>query len=163
MRLRKTVALVLAILLMITCVPAFDLVARAAYNMPYYITVNLTNQIVTIYSTQTDNIARQFLCSSGLTEETPHGTFYLPPKQEEQEREYWYYFSYYDCYAHYATRIFLGILFHSIPYSEQDESTISLKAISEFGEKASHGCLRLRWQDAEFIAKCCMPGTRVKI
>lgn len=163
MKFRKTIALALAMLLMIACVPAFDQVARAAYSMPYYITVDLNTQIITIYSTQTDNIARQFLCSSGLTEETPHGTFYLPAKQESQEREYWYYFSYYDCYAHYATRIFLGILFHSIPYSEKDESTISLKAISEFGRPASHGCLRLRWQDAEFIAKCCLPGTRVRI
>ena len=165
MKLRKAIALLVAMLLVMMSVPAFDVEARAEYNMPYYITVDLTNQIVTIHSTLTDNIVRQFLCSSGdrKKEETPHGVFYLPEKKDPQEREYWYYFRYYGCYAHYATRIFKGVLFHSIPYSKKDESTISLSGIEEFGRPASHGCLRLRWQDAEFIALCCLPGTRVRI
>lgn len=165
MKLCKTIAAVLAMLLVLVSVPAFDQAARADYHMPYYITVDLTNQIVTIHSTLTDNIVRQFLCSSGdrKKEETPHGTFYLPEKEDQQEREYWYFFRYYNCYAHYATRIYKGVLFHSIPYSRKDESTISLSALEEFGRPASHGCLRLRWQDAEFIAKCCLPGTRVRI
>ncbi len=165
MRVRRIIALALAMLLMIVAVPPFEQVARAAYDMPYYIVVDLTNQIVTVHSTLTDNIVRQFLCSSGHRdkEETPHGTFYLPEKEDEQEREYWYFFRYYNCYAHYATRIYKGVLFHSIPYSRKDESTISLSALAEFGRPASHGCLRLRWQDAEFIAKCCLPGTRVRI
>ncbi len=163
MKLRRIVVLVGAMLLLITAMPAFQQVAKAAYDMPYYIRADLTNQIVTIYSTDTDIIVRQFLCSSGLENATPHGTFYLPKKEEESEREEWYYFRSYDCYAHYATRIFKGVLFHSIPYETMDESTISESGLANFGKPASHGCLRLRWQDAEFIAKCCMPGTRVKI
>ena len=163
MRLKKILALAAAMVMMITAIPAFDQVARAAYDMPYYIKADLTNQIVTIYSTETDNIVRQFLCSSGLENATPHGTYYLPKKMEEAEREEWYYFRSYDCYAHYATRIFKGVLFHSIPYKTMDESTISVSGVANFGKPASHGCLRLRWQDAEFIAKCCMPGTRVRI
>lgn len=163
MKLRRIIALVGAMLMLITAIPAFDQVAKAAYDMPYYIRADLTNQIVTIYSTETDVIVRQFLCSSGLENATPHGTFYLPKKTEEAEREEWYYFRSYDCYAHYATRIFKGVLFHSIPYKTMDESTISESGVANFGRPASHGCLRLRWQDAEFIAKCCMAGTRVKI
>ena len=163
MNLRKIVALAGALLFMITAIPAFNQVAKAGYDMPYYIKADLTNQIVTIYSTETDVIVRQFLCSSGVENATPHGTFYLPKKTEEAEREYWYYFRSYDCYAHYATRIFKGVLFHSIPYKLMDESTISEEGVAKFGKPASHGCLRLRWQDAEFIAKCCMPGTRVRI
>ncbi len=164
MKLRKTIALVLAMLLGALSVPAFDLPALA-YNRPYYIEVDLTNQIITIHSTQTGNIVRQFLCSSGdrKKEETPTGIFYLPQKKDPLEREYWYYFSMYGCYAHYATRVFKGVLFHSIPYSRKDESTISLTALEEFGRPASHGCMRLRVEDAEFIAKCCLAGTRVHI
>ena len=163
MRFRKIMALAVAMLLLVSAVPAFERVAKAGYDMPYYIKCDLTNQIVTIYSTKTDNIVRQFLCSSGLENATPHGTYYLPIKTEEQEREEWYYFRSYDCYAHYATRIFKGVLFHSIPCKQMDDSTISESGVANFGKPASHGCLRVRWQDAEFIAKCCMPGTRVRI
>ena len=165
MKLRRIIALVVAMLDADRGGARLDQVAGRPTTCPITFEVDLTNQIVTVHSTLTDVIVRQFLCSSGHRdkEETPHGTFYLPKKEEESEREEWYYFRYYNCYAHYATRIFKGVLFHSIPYSRKDESTISLSALAEFGRPASHGCLRLRWQDAEFIAKCCMPGTRVKI
>ncbi len=164
MKLRRFLLVFLAALLVIGAIPPYAQAAKSGYDMPYYIEVDLTNQIVTIYSTGTDVIVRQMLCSSGTDEApTPRGTFYLPRKEEKLEREEWYYFRAYSCYAHYATRIYKGVLFHSIPCSRRSDSTISQKALSEFGRPASHGCLRLRWQDAEFIAKCCLEGTRVHI
>ena len=164
MKLRRFLLVFLAALMVIGAIPPYAQAARSGYDMPYYIEVDLTNQIVTIYSTGTDVIVRQMLCSSGSDEApTPRGTFYLPRKEEKLEREEWYYFRAYSCYAHYATRIYKGVLFHSIPCSRRSDSTISQKALSEFGRPASHGCLRLRWQDAEFIAKCCLEGTRVHI
>lgn len=163
MKLRRIFALAMAALLITAIVPASFFSARAAYDMPYYITIDLTNQIVTIYSTSTDVIVRQMLCSSGTKDATPTGTFYLPKKEEQQEREEWYFFRAFECYAHYATRIYKGVLFHSIPCSRRSDSSISKTALEEFGHPASHGCIRLRWPDAEFIAKCCMEGTRVKI
>ena len=71
MRLRKIVACLLAVLMLVAATPAFDLSALAAYDMPYYIEVDLTNQIVTIYSTGTDVIVRQMLCSTGVKNATP--------------------------------------------------------------------------------------------
>ena len=164
MKLQRFLLVFLAALLVIGAIPPYAQAAKSGYDMPYYIEVDLTNQIVTIYSTDTDVIVRQILCSSGSDEApTPRGTFYLPRKEEKLEREEWYYFRAYSCYAHYATRIYKGVLFHSIPCSRRSESTISQKALSEFGRPASHGCLRLRWQDAEFIALNCLGGTRVRI
>lgn len=163
MKLRKILAGIVAVLLCVTALPAFDIAALAAYDMPYYIEVDLTNQIVTIYSTETKVIVRQMLCSTGLKNATPTGTYYMPPKEEKLEREEWYYFRSYSCYAHYASRIYKGVLFHSIPCSRKSDASISKKALSELGRPASHGCVRLRWPDAEFIAKCCMEGTRVRI
>ena len=164
MKLRRFLLVFLAALLVIGAIPPYAQAARSGYDMPYYIEVDLTNQIVTIYSTGTDVIVRQMLCSSGTDEApTPRGTFYLPRKEEKLEREEWYYFRAYSCYAHYATRIYKGVLFHSIPCSRRSDSTISQTALADFGKPASHGCLRLRWQDAEFIAKCCLEGTRVRI
>ena len=163
MKLRKILSLFLALLLLIAATPAFDLSALAAYDMPYYIEVDLTNQIVTIFSTDTGVIVRQMLCSSGAKDSTPTGTYYLPRKEEALEREEWYYFRAFSCYAHYATRIYKGVLFHSIPCSRRSDSSISKTGLEEFGRPASHGCIRLRWQDAEFIAKCCLTGTKVRI
>lgn len=163
MILRRILTMALAMLLFITATPVFAANAKSDYNMPYYIEVDLTNQIVTIYSTVSDVIVRQMLCSSGLKNETPSGTFYLPRKEEPAEREEWYYFRMYGCWAHYATRIYKGVLFHSLPCSRKSDSSISVSAVEEFGHPASHGCVRLLWQDAEFIAKCCLEGTRVHV
>ena len=163
MKLRRKLSLALAMLLLIAAVPAFDIAALAAYDMPYYIEVDLTNQIVTVFSTGTDVIVRQMLCSTGLKDATPTGTYKMPKKEEKLEREEWYYFRSYSCYAHYASRIYKGVLFHSIPCSRKSDSSISKTALAEFGRPASHGCVRLRWQDAEFIAKCCLEGTKVRI
>ena len=163
MKLRRILTLALAALLLISSISAFGAGAKSDYNMPYYIEVDITNQIVTVYSTVSDVIVRQMLCSSGLKNETPTGTYYRPKKQEEEEREEWYYFRMYGCWAHYATCIFKGVLFHSLPCNRKSDATISTKAVEELGKPASHGCVRLLWPDAEFIAKCCLEGTRVRI
>ena len=160
MRIRRAISLALALLMWVTATGAL---AAERYNMPYYIEVDVNNQIVTVYSTVSKSVVRQMICSTGLNDATPLGTYFLPPKEEELEREYWYYFGYYSCYAHYATRIYKGVLFHSLPCAQKSDATISKSAVEELGNPASHGCIRLRWQDAEFIAKCCLEGTRVRI
>jgi len=162
MMIRRILSAALALLLALA-VPCAMAAEKEHYDMPYYIEVDLTNQIVTVYSTTSKAVVRQMLCSTGLNDATPKGTYYLPPKEEELEREYWYYFGYYSCYAHYATRIYKGVLFHSLPCSQKSDATVSKSAVADLGNPASHGCVRLRWQDAEFIAKCCLEGTRVRI
>ena len=160
MSIRRVLSLALALMLAVTAAGAL---ADGKYNMPYYIEVDVNNQIVTVYSTVSKSVVRQMLCSTGLNDATPLGTFYLPPKTEELEREYWYYFGYYSCYAHYATRIYENVLFHSLPCAQKSDATVSKSAVAELGNPASHGCIRLRCEDAEFIAKCCLEGTRVRI
>ena len=54
-------------------------------------------------------------------------------------------------------------MFHSLPFAEKDESTMIPEMLEEFGMPTSHGCMRLRVDDARFIAKECLVGTRVKI
>lgn len=162
MKLRKIITALLSLVLLLSSVPAFDLTASAA-SMPYRITVDLTNQIVTVYSTADDTIVRQMLCSTGLKGSTPRGTYYLPKKLKSDERSEWFYFSAFSCYAHYATRVYMGIMFHSIPYATKRESSISQSALAEFGRPASHGCIRLRTEDAKFIALNCLQGTQCKI
>ena len=149
----------LIVMIALLCAPAQ---AKTKYKMPYYITVDVTNQIVTVYNTADDSIARQMLCSSGLRDATPRGTFYLP-KTEPGERENWYYFSEFNCYAQYGTRIIDNVLFHSMPCTYKSQQSVVKSGIEHLGEPASHGCVRLLWPDAKFIAENCAPGTRVEI
>ena len=159
--LRKVCSLLLMVVVLLGALPCLD--REAVAEMPYYITVDLTNQIVTVYSSADGSIVRQMLCSTGLNDSTPEGIYTLPEKTRSSEREEWYYFYTFQCYAKYATRIYKGILFHSIPYSQQRESTISQSGIKQLGMPASHGCVRLRKEDAQFIAENCLAGTQVKI
>ena len=162
MKFRKFLCMLLVVTTLIVAVPAFDVTAFAK-TMPYRIDVDLTSQIVTIYDNQTNEIVRQFLCTSGAKDATPTGTFYMPPKEDEDERQEWYFFRGFGVYARYATRVYKGIMFHSLLYNKKSMSSLSKVAVKEYGRPASHGCLRVRWQDAEFIAKNCLVGTQVKI
>ena len=157
MRLKKLFTALMALILC-ACAPA-----HAEYDMPYYIGVDVTNQIVTIYRTEDDAIVRQMLCSSGMNDSTPIGTFYLMPKGRVTERGEWTWFQQYHCWVKYATRIYRGYMFHSLPFEKKDESTMIEQSVKEFGMPTSHGCMRLRVDDARFIAKECLEGTKVVI
>lgn len=169
MRIKRFLAVLLAVL--ICCAPAAQAAysnpiagkKAASYNMPYYIGVDLSNQVVTVYRTKDDTIVRQMLCSTGKNDATPAGDYFLPKNRRSDERVEWYYFYYFECWAKYATRITGNILFHSLTYSAKKESTLSQKAVKEWGYPASHGCIRLLVEDAKFIAKECKAGTYVKI
>lgn len=162
MNIRKLSAWLLALAVLFMAVPAFEVPARAD-SMPYRITVDLTNQIVTIFSTETDEVVRQMLCSSGAKDATPTGEFTMPQAERKGERKEWFHFNAFGGYARYASRIFKDVMFHSLLYSRPDLSALSKQSVLDYGKAVSHGCIRMRWQDAEFIAKNCLPGTKVKI
>lgn len=128
---------------------------------PYAIEVDITNQIVTVYRAEDmseGGVVRQMICSTGENECTPVGRFTLN-QRNSAERTKWYAIPTYDCYVQYVTRIIGGYLFHSLPYAEEDESTLDAEAAALLGTPASHGCIRLRPEDAEWIAKNCPNGT----
>ena len=158
---RFCTALLIMALLAGVCAPA----QASSYNNPYYIEVDITNQIVTVFNTADGSVARQMICSTGVRNSTPKGTFYLPKiwnrGYERTDRQEWYWFDVYKCYAKWPTRIESDILFHSLIFD--DKNHINRKSINALGSKASHGCIRLRIEDAEFIAKNCLSGTRVVI
>lgn len=139
----------------------FTVPARA--EQPYVIGVDITNQIVTVYKADDGTVVRQMLCSTGKYKPTPQGTFTLPAKRRKSERTEWYQFPVLDCYAKWATRIVDKILFHSITYDSPTERGINREAVERFGRPASHGCVRLLVEDAKWIAKNCLAGTKVRI
>ena len=137
--------------------------AFAAYNMPYYIDVDITNQTVTVYNTKDGSVARQMLCSTGMNDRTPTGTWYMPTKERSDERTEWYHMVNAGAWVRYPTKIYYAYFFHSLTYARADESKMYQDAIDNYGVPASHGCIRLRVDDAKYIAENCLAGTRVRI
>jgi hypothetical protein len=125
---------------------------------PYSVTVNLTENIVTVY--EKDDAGeytvpvRAFLCSVG--EATPEGTFQIQVKYD------WRYL-FGDVWGQYATRITGHYLFHSVPYFEKDKSTLEYEEYNKLGTTASMGCIRLTVEAAKWIYDNCPAGTQVDI
>lgn len=158
--LARLLAAALALVLLAGAMPATRAAAQG-YDLPYTIKVDISSQIVTIYIAGTDEIVRQMLCSTGLNDWTPTGEFILPETRGSTDRQPWYRIG--ALWVKYATRIWGKVLFHSIPYNKKSMQAIDPDCLKGFGYPASHGCIRLRWQDAQFISENCLPGTAVSI
>ena len=139
--------------------------ARAdAIASPYRVDVDIVNQIVTVYENRDGGaIVMQGLCSSGAEDATPLGTFKMPEKERDGEREEWFHFRAFGGYARYASRIHYDVMFHSLLYNRPNEASINEQSVRDYGYPVSHGCIRMRTEDARFIAENCPVGTVVKI
>jgi len=149
------------ILVLTALVLLFAFAAFSESEMPYDIDVDLDNQIVTVYRAGErgdDAIVRQMLCSSGKANRTPKGRFYIFTRPEVDRKE-WYYIRAYNAYVQYSTRIYNDYLFHSLPCSKADLSTMDETARANMGKPASHGCIRLYPEDAKWIALNCLDNT----
>ena len=134
------------------------------YEMPYEIKVDYTNQITTVYDSVTGEIVRQMICSAGEEgSEFAEGVYYLPANARDTDRTEWAYIHKYNCYVKYVTRIKGGYLFHSVPFHSKKLTKLDSYAWYSMGSAVSHGCIRLVPEDAEWIAKNCLEGTRVTI
>lgn len=124
----------------------------------YVLRVNKSTNVVTVLAangTGDYNIAyKRFICSTGNG--TPYGTYYTPVKYR------WRYLVG-PSYGQYCTRIVNGILFHSLPYGQQNPYTLQTSEFNKLGTTCSHGCVRLMCRDAKWIYDNCSLGTRVDI
>lgn len=125
---------------------------------PYYIKVNRLQNVVEVYGLDQNNqytsLKKVFLCSTG--EATPIGTFKTSDK-------YTWRLLFGNVYGQYATRITGHILFHSVPYTQQQKDTLEYWEYNKLGTDASMGCIRLTAQDAKWIYDHCKSGTTVEI
>ena len=160
MQRRKIFVILLLLAIVFAFVPAIQLGAVA--ESEYYIEVDITNQCVTVYRTSDDVIVRQMICSTGTdSTPTPVGTYVMPEPWHSLERVPWKPND--GVYINYATRIVRSIHFHSILYDRPNFDSVNITSLRKLGQKASHGCIRLRDADVEWIAKNCPPGTVVHI
>lgn len=141
--------------LLLSC---FGGTAMAAEKHPYYVTVNLTENIVTVYEQDEAGEytvpVKAFWCSGGGY--TPEGTFRTSAKYEWRPL-------FGDVWGQYATRITGHILFHSVPYFEKDKSTLEYEEYNKLGTTASAGCIRMAVEDVKWLYDNCPVGTTVKM
>lgn len=128
---------------------------------PYLIKVSTDDQRVYIYThdefDEYNILVKNFICSTGLKDTpTPKGTFTNTGRGAR-----WHYFKKFECWAQYAYYIDGDIMFHSVLYSDDDERTLNEGSVKRLGKKASHGCVRLRVEDAKWIWENCVAGTKV--
>ena len=126
---------------------------------PYRVEVSLDGQTVAVYAlnaNDTYDVARSFHCSTGLNNTTPRGIFLdgFPANR-------WHYFEKFECWAQYSYEIEGNIMFHSVIYSDKNENTIRQGSVSNLGNPASHGCIRLNVEDAQWLYENCPRGSLV--
>ena len=156
---RRLFAALMAFLILGICVPALP---ETTDTMPYSITVDCFNNIVTVYSTADGTIVRQMICSSGTESyPSPRGTFIMPEEHKDIERGEWYVFQ--DGYGKYGTRIWGNYLFHSYLFTRMEDDAVNWNSYAAMGTNASHGCIRLYIEDAMWIAEHCFAGTQVEL
>ena len=132
---------------------------------PYKIYVSRKRQRVEVYmwndSAEDYTIPyKSFICSTGKKgTETPAGTFFMDTGPAAR----WHKFTEFNCWAQYAYNIHRNVLFHSVLYKKNDERTLQRSSVSNLGRAASHGCVRLKVEDAKWIWDNCPAGTTVVI
>ena len=154
-RLKKSICLLLMMLITFTSAATFlpegTITVRAAAN--YSAQVNKATNVVTIFDGNGTPV-HAFTCSVGSA--TPLGTFYTGDRYRWWELDG-------PVYGQYCTRITGHILFHSVWYYQQDQSTQSTHEFNQLGSWASHGCVRLTTADAKWIYDNCQSHMAVNI
>lgn len=127
---------------------------------PYYIKVNRSQNVVTVYALDEDGRytvpVRAFVCSVGKNNATPTGTFRTSDKHEWSALVG-------GVYGQYAYRIDGHIMFHSVPYYSRNKGNLESEEYNKLGTAASLGCVRMAVQDVKWIYENCPSGTLVTI
>lgn len=127
----------------------------------YCIAVNSKQNIVIVYGKAKDGSytkpVKAMICSCGkIPGSTLAGTWRTYAKYKWRDLVG-------NTHGQFATRIIGGILFHSVPYYEEDKSTLETEEYNKLGSNASAGCVRLAVKDAKWIYQKCAMGTIVCI
>ena len=118
--------------------------------------VNLKDQITYIYKGSINNWdkIKRFKCSTGIeSEKTPTGIF------DVRERGAWFFSDKYNQGGKYWVQFYGDYLFHSVPYNKDQSEVVDYT----LGVPASHGCIRLKTEDAKWIYDNIESGTKVII
>ena len=133
-------------------------------NTTYFIKINKLANVVTIYKKDENGEytvpVKAMTCSTGTY--TPAVAKYPNTKYKiTGYRSRWGRLQG-NVYGQYATQIVGNILFHSVPYTEKNNSSLEYWEYDKLGTTASAGCIRLSVADAKWIYDNISKGTVVE-
>ena len=128
-------------------------------NNPYYIKINISANVVTIYSKDSEGNftvpVKAMVCSTGRA--TPHSGRYKTGYKARWIRLFG------GVHGQYSTKIVGNILFHSVPYLRYgDPASLEYWEYDKLGTSCSMGCVRLCVSDAKWIYDNIGSGTIVE-
>ena len=131
------------------------------YVSLYKAMVSVKDQRVYIYQWTGEDytaLVHTFKCSTGAPD-TPTilGTYQAPGRNGE-----WFWMEDSEVWVKYAFVIDGGYFFHSVLFPDQ-EGGPTKTSVAALGTAASHGCIRLAVEDAEWIYNNCASGMTVTI
>jgi len=136
-------------------VSSFFTTNKALAASKYFIKINKSTNVVTVYNSSNKKAVKAFRCSGGS--QTPIGTFKTNAKYKWRSLVG-------NKYGQYATRINGPYLFHSVVYNKNYNKASMVNAeYNKLGRMASHGCVRLAVINAKWIYDNCPLGTSVTI
>ncbi len=133
--------------------------AAVCKQLPYRVEVSIDDQRVYVYERMDSGeyeLVQTFICSTGLGNLTPRGVFL-----DGFPVNVWHHFGKFDCWAKYSFLIEGDIMFHSVLFDKDDDKTMREASLYALGQKASHGCIRLKVKDARWLFTNCKRGTLV--
>jgi len=120
----------------------------------FRIEVDLAQQRLVVF--YKDDILREMVCSGGAPESpTPVGEFVTTQKIEYAWVEK------FGVGAYYWIRFFEDYLIHSVPFDADGD--MILEEFEKLGNPASHGCIRLRLEEAKWLYEALPLGVKVVI
>ncbi|GKU27297.1 L,D-transpeptidase [Clostridium folliculivorans] len=122
----------------------------------YLVYVNLSAQKTYVFKGKKNDwsLLKNYSCSTGIKgSETPSGVYTVKEKGD------WFYSTDYKEGAKYWVQFDGNYLFHSLPYNELKTKITDYT----LGKAASHGCVRLKVEDAKWIYDNITRGSKVII
>jgi lipoprotein-anchoring transpeptidase ErfK/SrfK len=120
----------------------------------FRIEVDLSRQVLTVF--YKSEILREMICSGGAPESpTPLGEYATSQKIEYDWVER------FGVGAYYWIRFFEDYLIHSVPFDENGNMII--EEYEKLGNPASHGCIRLRLEEAKWLYETLPLGVKIVI
>ncbi len=126
----------------------------------YLIKVNRALNVATVYRMDQDGNysipEKAMLVSTGKNNKTPLGTFHISDQYRWRKMKG-------GVYSQYASRIYRGILIHSVPYYTKNQANLEYHQFNKLGQQASAGCVRMSVEDAKWVYDHCASGTEVQV
>ncbi len=119
---------------------SFDISSATKYLI--FVNTNLQRTYIYKGSKNKWELIKNYICSTGIKgEETPKGSFTIKNKGT------WFYSTKYSQGGKYWVSFMDNYLFHSLPFDEDKTTVLD----STLGKPSSHGCIRLKVDEAKWI------------